>query len=474
MSEEEIEGKLYHRIEKSIHEVENDYWLVVRPDIFAIPFQEWYILYSPLQGLIALITKAGLSSLLLNDSLTIQECISKCLYKNNLETIKLFDTLPKRKPENHLGKVTEFKPSSLMLSPTSVCQLACKYCYIRGGDKTRYMSWDMAEAAIEYTIGNALSKKLSAYSLNFHGEGEPTANWNLFKDAVQLTEDLCSKSSLRTLFTVASNGMLNNEKISFMTEHKFNVSLSMDGLKKTMDIQRPLRSGGSSFDKVMQTIKSFEENKIHYVLRNTVTELNLNEMSDFIGFISKETTCKQVYFEPVFNSGRAKDNKMGDSKIIKQFIKNFLKTQKIGNELGINIDSSTCKISGLRSTYCGAYGSNVTFALSSEGFVSSCYIVLNKMDPRSNIFVYGIYDSESRTFKFNEKKLERLLNLNVNNIERCKNCYLKWNCGGGCISKLAYSGFENILNGSMLDNCNADYSIIKHNLFRSVIENSKK
>lgn len=470
MDNHDLEKQLFQRVNETIKIVGKEYWFIIHPSIFAIPYLNIYILYSPLQGLAALITPAGLLSLLLNKSVSISECLSKCLFNHDLQTLKLFDTKQKEKPDLSKKLASEFKPCSLMLSLTSACQLACTYCYIRGGDNPRNMQWDIAKAAIQYTMKNASNEGLSYYLLSYHGQGEPTANWKLLKGTVSYTEKLGVLKNLKSNFSIVTNGILNYDKITFLINHNFSICLSMDGTKEIMDVQRPLRGGGSSFDRIMETIKSLDEKNAKYTIRCTVTELNMDEMLNFVDFIKKNTKCKQIFFEPVFRLGRAEDFKFDNSKIITQLLDNHLRVQERAIEQDIYVSFSACHVKGLRTSFCRAYGHNLTFAVSTDGLVSSCYEVLDELDPRSNIFIYGKYDRKLQDFQFDEQKLERLLNHNVTKNKRCENCFIKWNCGGGCLSKPALRGFNYVINDKQMIHCKLDHSIIKHELFYSIFQ----
>lgn len=472
-SGKEIESLLYERIKETVIEFGNERWFKVRPDIFALQYLNQYLLYSPLQGLGALITPAGFCSLLLNNESLVSDCLKKCLNSRDIELLKLFDTSPRHSPELISQKVSEFSPYSVMLSPTSNCQLACTYCYIRGGDRLRDMSSDIAKAAIDFTIKNAINRGIPYYSLGFHGEGEPTLNWKLFKEAVIYTIEKCRNSNLIPTFSVVSNGILNKEKIEFLGKHKFNITLSCDGLKKVMDIQRPLRNGKSSFDKIMSTINSFDEKEIAYSIRSTITDLNIDQMSDYVTFLKERTNCKHLFFEPVFDLGRAKDRKVNSSLVLSKFVENFLEAQKLGSKININIDYSSCKLRGLRYSYCGAYGSELNFVVSAKGNVSSCFQVLDSSDPRSKIFIYGRYDEDSRSFRFKNRILENLMSLNVSKIRYCEKCFIKWNCGGGCLSKSVFEGISALNNMESKESCKIHYGIIKHELLRSIIKDTE-
>jgi uncharacterized protein len=471
-NKDSLPNNLRQALQSSLRTVSDESWFVIRPDIFAVPYLDGFLLYSPLQGLLLLITRAGLGSLVTNTSSSVSQSLLHCEILGDSEIITLFDTHPKQEPSIYSKSAREFRPTHLTLSTTSACQLACRYCYIRGGDKPRNMPWEIADAAIRFTIDNARTLGQKKYSLEFHGQGEPTANWYVFRRAVLLTSELCESHKLEPTFSVVTNGILNENKIAFFANNKISVGLSFDGLKRSMDYQRPLRGRGSSFDRVMKTIRSFERIGIEYAIRSTITSTNLYEMTDFISFIKDNTSCRYVNFEPVSIVGRASDDRITDNNIILAFTQNFRKAASLGAELGIQVGYSSCRLDGLRSTFCGAYGPNPNFCVSNEGIVSSCYEVLYPSDPRARIFVYGRYDSSKKAFDFFYDRLSWLLDLNVTRMKRCHDCFAKWNCGGDCISKVAYEGVELLINTHPLERCSTNRMLIKDELVRSIFKNT--
>jgi uncharacterized protein len=267
---------------------------------------------------------------------------------------------------------------------------------------------------------------------------------------------------------VVTNGILKNNQISFFAEHDISVSLSMDSATHSMEQQRPMRNGGSSLEHVMRSIRTFEEKSVNYSIRSTVTPLNVSEMCHFVGFLKAQTQCNYLHFEPVFKVGRARDRNIDDVGIMASFIKNFHQARDEGIRQGINVTYSTCRLDGLRSSFCGAYGANLNFCVSTEGLVSSCFEVLDESDARADIFIYGKYNGTTQKFEFNEKCLERILNLNVNKMKRCRDCYVKFNCGGDCIAKASLQGMAHLTDDRPLERCVANRATNKDELVRKL------
>lgn len=166
-------------------------------------------------------------------------------------------------------------------------------------------------------------------------------------------------------------------------------------------------------------------------------------------------------------------NQMNEEEVIEKIVNQIIEAQEFGESIGMTVNYSACRIVGTRRNFCGAYGSELTFAVSTEGLVSSCYEVLDEDDPRADTFIFGKYDVTTGNFQFNNDRLQRLLDFGVNQIENCTDCYIRWNCGGGCIAKAEFERLEGLKHDTPLLRCKADNKLITHALFNSVFNQNK-
>src|SRR5262249_51465956 len=144
-------------------------------------------------------------------------------------------------------------------------------------------------------------------NIQFHGQGEPTAAWKLFRDAVMFAEMQANALDLKVTFSVVSNGVLTKTKVEFLRAHGFDVGLSLDGSKEFNDAQRPMRNGGSTYDRVVASMHMLREAGISFSIRSTVTARNVNDMTAFVAAMKEEANCGSVHFEPMCGVGRASD-----------------------------------------------------------------------------------------------------------------------------------------------------------------------
>jgi uncharacterized protein len=105
----------------------------------------------------------------------------------------------------------------------------------------------------------------------------------------------------------------------------------------------------------------------------------------------------------------------------------------VGAAYGRDIHYSGARLDVLTCKFCGAPGDS--FTVLPEGIVTSCYEITEMTDPRAAIFHYGKYDPETKTFQFNQERIEALKKLSVENLPFCDDCFCRWHCAGDCIAK---------------------------------------
>jgi len=135
---------------------------------------------------------------------------------------------------------------------TEDCNMACKYCYLN--KNPHRMTFQVALDATKWLIEQC-EKVGRAPHTNFFG-GEPMLMWD--EIIVPLTEWIRNEYKKPFTLGITTNGtLMTEERFAFMKKHNFGFLFSIDGPKEVQDRNRPLRSGGSSFDIVAPKIPMF-------------------------------------------------------------------------------------------------------------------------------------------------------------------------------------------------------------------------
>jgi uncharacterized protein len=331
-------------------------------------------------------------------------------------------------PDNYL-----FRPHEVTLFPTTRCNLRCTYCYADGGTRHVDMPWDIAQAAIEFVIENALAVGRDDFIVGFHGGGEPTVNWKLVRQSTLYARQRAAEQGLDVKIHCATNGVLSPSQLEFVVKHFTGINISLDGPADIQNRQRPLVNGKGSFDRVMRTIDYFQEAKFPFGIRVTLTANDASRLSDIVRFIHE--TCPQLdqlHVEPVWQCGRCQMT--GDRPPSeKEFIGHFSEAYELAHKMGFSLFYSGARLDVLTNQFCAAPGDG--FSVTPDGFVSSCFEVTDPSDPRAELFHYGHYQKDKKILVFDRERLARLRKLRVENIGYCQDCFCKWHCAGDCLAK---------------------------------------
>jgi uncharacterized protein len=360
-----------------------------------------------------------------------------------------------------------FNPTDLTLCITNKCNLRCIYCYADGGKSSGTISKNIAETAINYIVENAISNNKSNINLSLHGGGEPTQELGLIRDLSDYFNKTTSDNKLVGSISIGTNGVMNDEGRKFIIDYCDHVTVSLDGLESIHNLQRPSYLGlKNSFKEVCKTLEQLSRFNIKHGVRVTVTKYNVNYLTELVNFLSESYNTPVVQFEPVALVGRGKGR--NDIRVDqKLFTQKYLEAEEFSKTEKIKVKYSGFKAKPF-GRFCNVSAPN--FAVTPEGYLTSCLEVLRKEDPRSTLFFYGQYDSDSKKFVVDHDKINNLQQFIVDNYRNCDKCLAKYHCLGDCPGKRALFGypFENTAH-----RCKINISLLKADLLNKIY-NSKE
>ncbi len=329
------------------------------------------------------------------------------------------------------------------------CNLACKYCFADEGEyhgKRELMSYEVGKKALDFLVANSGSR--TNLEVDFFG-GEPLMNFEVVKQLVKYGRSLEEPNNKKFRFTLTTNGvLLDDDILEFANKEMSNLVLSLDGRKEVHDLMRPRRGGQGSYDTVVpKFIKAAESrNQMNYYVRGTYTRNNLDFAKDVIHMA--DLGFEQISVEPVV-ADKSESYAIREEDIdtlIKQYDEltaEMIKRKKEGkpfNFFHFMIDLSGGPCVAKRLSGCGS--GTEYLAVSPSGDLYPCHQFMGMKD-----FLLGNVDEGViRTDIRDEFKL-----CNVYAKEKCKNCFAKFYCSGGCAAN-SYN-FSGSINGTYEIGC---------------------
>jgi uncharacterized protein len=331
----------------------------------------------------------------------------------------------------------EPEPVSLTLFLTTACNLRCTYCYASAGDTpASFMSPEIAKRGIDYVALNARRQGLTQFDITYHGGGEPTVHWKVMVDSLDYARGRGRALGLDVRAYTATNGVLSNSQVDWVIGNLSGASLSYDGLPSAHDQNRLTVLGQGSSERVVHTIRRFDDAGFPYGLRLTVTADQIASLPLSIEYICSNFKPRRIQVEPAYQLGRWAAGPSAESE---SFIAAFRAARAVAVGNGLDIFFSAARVGHLSNHFCGV--TQDTFALSPDGNVSACYEVFSEGSPWADKFFYATPDPNSAGYRFDLDRLHRLRQQAVQFRGFCSGCYAKWHCGGDCYHKsLAVNG----------------------------------
>lgn len=172
----------------------------------------------------------------------------------------------KHPDSDYIEHLIDKRLSQLILQVTQQCNLRCSYC-IYGGQYTnrqhtnKVMTFELAKKSIDFFLEH--SYETDHLVISFYG-GEPFLNFELIKQCVEYVSE--NVNGKKVLYTVTTNGtLLTEDIINFLVKYDFYTLISLDGAKEEHDLNRKFRTGGGTFDVIVNNINIFKEKYPSYV-----------------------------------------------------------------------------------------------------------------------------------------------------------------------------------------------------------------
>jgi len=312
------------------------------------------------------------------------------------------------------------KLSSVYLSMTENCNLNCIYCYA----SKRSAELESLKKSEYIRLLDDLNDISGTLNITFTG-GEPLLN----NDISNVANYAKKKNNNISLLT---NGILIcKSNVNEISELFGLIKISIDGSNK---LTHEYHRGESSYDKTINAIDLLDKHNANYMISMTVTKSNIDDIES----MSKKYGSR-LTFAPLFVAGKAKNKK--ELSISGEDYYNALNNVDEINPMGYLAES-------LVSAKCGkiikcAIGDR-EISISANGNVYPCHLL------HYDEFYCGNIREESM-FNIYNKSLKLVADCNVENIQGCSNCNIKYICAGACRARAYFEKGDIMQAGDFCD-----------------------
>lgn len=335
------------------------------------------------------------------------------------------EVIPKIERRNPIVK-------ALCLHIAHDCNLKCKYCFAEEGEyhgKRSLMSFEVGKKAIDFLIKASGTRR--NLEVDFFG-GEPLMNFGVVKQIVEYARSVEKENNKNFRFTITTNGILLNDEIQeYINQNMHNVVLSIDGRKEVNDKMRVRAGGQGSYDTIIPKFQKLAEsrNQTDYYVRGTFTRNNLDFSEDVLHLA--DLGFKQISVEPVVaDEKESYALKEEDLPVIfeeyEKLAKEMLKRKKEGKDFNffhfmIDLTGGPCVTKRL--VGCGS--GTEYLAVTPEGDLYPCHQFVGMEQFKMGDVDTGVVKDDIRC---------NFENCNVYSKPKCKECWAKFYCSGGCVA----------------------------------------
>jgi uncharacterized protein len=359
-----------------------------------------------------------------------------------MRALDIVDAGPERTPSAACQGVPV--PVAVTLFLTTACNLRCTYCYASAGNRpAKSMTLDTATRGIDFVMANAATLGSPYCEVGYHGGGEPTMNWRVLTASFDHARRRAAERNLELRSSLATNGMLDDAQVDWITTHLGGANLSCDGLPEVHDRCRVTVSGKGSSERVLRTLRRFDEARFNYGIRLTVTAENIGRLPESVEFLSSHFRPASIQVEPVYLLGRGSGAASAESD---EFIEAYREAAERAARHGRQINFSGARLGTLTNHFCGV--SRDSFCLSADGNATACFEAFEEDNTWAGVFFYGRPAEGGAGYVFDQAVLDGLRSQAVEKREHCRGCFAKWSCGGDCYYKWMAATGGGEFNGS--------------------------
>ncbi len=314
------------------------------------------------------------------------------------------------------------------------CNMRCVYCYAgRGEGRVQYQRKEDIDLILDtyfrYLYNLHDYQENATCSIIFTNDAEPTFAPDLLKYTVMTAIEKAKRFSIRPLFLLPTNGAFDEGLRAFIIKYFTVVSCSFEGLPEVQNHHRPFSNNKPSFDRVYENVKSLYQSGIKLIFSVVVTRYNIDYLKETINFFDENFPGSVVTFGQISLSGRA----LVDQKALvvdqQRFDEQFIAALKYGKLTSVKVQGKHGHMNLIpREHYCSSTA-KPNWSVSLTGDMYAC------MEEKSEDMKIGRFDFEQRELNFDQERIKTLGKKTVDCNEMCCDCFAKYLCAGGCVSK---------------------------------------
>lgn len=396
--------------------------IFLQNNIYKLPLVEEYgredlfLLYAPVAGNMCTATQ--------------EECeqLEKAIRQHPNEAEEMRDIVeafihgtPADQRDSKVNNVDEFL--RMYILPNYICNFSCSYCFSAKGRSNKSLKKEHLKAALDFFID---SKRITSdrLAISYLGGGEPTLSWDVVEYGLEYGDMLARRHGITLMTTIVTNGSrITDRMVEAFNKYNVRSRVSFEILETIQNRQRGM------YKNVVEGIDKLSQGKNPPMVRSMITPDNVRLMPEMIEELHRRFPRVSVaLFDPITSNATFNDVETTRA-FYDRYYDCFLQARKIADKYGIKLMCAPLRnLDMVVERYCTG-----EFCLTPEGTITICHQISSPNEANYNDCVYAHVDSSNRLVVDNNKFHQLISKNTVYTNPKCEKCFIKWNCGGGCM-----------------------------------------
>lgn len=252
-----------------------------------------------------------------------------------------------------------------------------------------------------------------------HGGGEPTLHWHLVQWIEAFTREEATQLGVGWFGYIATNGVLSEKKVQWLSGHFDIVGLSCDGPPDIQNQQRPFPNGRVSSPYIERTARVLTETGGQFIVRTTVTPQTVERQAEIVDYLHNQLGATQMRFEPVYRlSKNGRDGFIPDQ--AGWFVEHFIAAQQKAQSLGCQLTFSGVRLDEIHGPYCNVLRD--VLYLTPDGAATACFFSVDSRETVGTTRTIGDWNSIRREFVLDEERIAFHRHQTGRIPDRCQDC----------------------------------------------------
>lgn len=374
-----------------------------------------WMLYAPVAGNMLIASTAECS--------LIEDAISHGAQDADLQEIVNSLTIgePASQRDSKVNNVNEFL--LMYILPNYICNFSCSYCFSAKGRSNKSLKKEHLKAALDYFID---SKRVSSsrLAISYLGGGEPTISWDIVKFGLEYGAQRAKEHNIELMTTIVTNGSrITDEMVETFSKYNVMARVSFEILEQIQNKQR------GQYQNVCRGIDKLATCSTPAMVRAMITPENVALMPTMIEELHERFPhIKSALFDPITSSATFCDVET-TREFYDSYYEKFLEARLLASSYGIDLGNAPLRnLNMVVERFCTG-----EFCLTPEGTITVCHQISSPNEYNYNDYIYAHIDDCNNLYVDDDKFHKLISDNTIYTNPKCSNCFVKWNCGGGCM-----------------------------------------